>query len=134
MISDNEPADLDDAEDPLAAVSEHPGDSEIRSIEEGYRARLIAASLRTEAVRAGMVDLDGLKLLDTSTIGLNSDDSIINGRQLMQVLKKSKPWLFRSASSSSLAAAPSHRPMRQKTAMEMTDDEYAAARSAIIRQ
>ena len=107
---------------------------EVRELKAEYRNRLISANLRTEAVRAGMIDLDGLKLLDTSKIELASDDSIIEGQQLMRNLRKSKPWLFKSTSSSSLAAAPNSRPIRQKTAMEMTDEEYAAARKAIVKR
>jgi hypothetical protein len=106
---------------------------EVRELKAEYRNRLITANLRTEAVRAGMIDLDGLKLLDTSKVELNSDDSIIEGPQLMRNLRKNKPWLFKSTSSSSLATAPNSRPIRQKTAMEMTDEEYAAARKAIVK-
>ena len=32
------------------------------------RTNLVMSELKAEAVRAGMVDLDGLKLLDTSTV------------------------------------------------------------------
>ena len=35
------------------------------------RARLLQAELRTEAVRAGMVDLDGVKLIDPTTVAVN---------------------------------------------------------------
>lgn len=103
------------------------------SVRAEYQARLIAAALRTEAVKAGMIDLDGLKLLDTASVQLNEDDTVADGAQIMQALRKNKPWLFRQASSSSAATAPSSRPIRHKSAMEMSDEEYAAARKALIK-
>ena len=80
-----------------------------------------------------MIDLDGLKLIDTSAVRLGSDDRIIGGRKLMDDLKRNKPWLFVVTSSSSATVAPASQPTRQKMAMEMTDEEYAAARTAITK-
>ena len=98
-----------------------------------FQSRLIVANLRTEAVRAGMIDLDGLKLIDLSTVQLGNDDKVIGSRKLMDDLRRSKPWLFGMTSSSSGATAPASQPIRQKTALEMTDEEYAAARVAVTK-
>src|ERR1700710_1182248 len=106
---------------------------EIVKLRGEYQSRLVVANLRTEAVRAGMVDLDGLRLVDTSSVRLGNDDKIIGGRKLMDDLRRTKPWLFGVASSSSAAVAPASQPVRQKTALEMTDEEYAAARTAVTK-
>jgi hypothetical protein len=106
---------------------------EIVKLRGEYQSRLVVANLRTEAVRAGMVDLDGLRLIDTSSVRLGNDDKIIGGRKLMDDLRRTKPWLFGVASSSSAAIAPASQPVRQKTALEMTDEEYAAARIAVTK-
>jgi hypothetical protein len=98
-----------------------------------FQSRLVLANLRTEAVRSGMIDLDGLKLIDLSAVRLGTDDRIIGARKLMDDLRRSKPWLFGVASSSSAAIAPASQPVRQKTALEMTDEEYAAARTAVTK-
>jgi hypothetical protein len=98
-----------------------------------FKSRLVVANLRTEAVRAGMIDLDGLKLIDHSAIRLDDDDKVIDGRKLMDDLRRNKPWLFAVTSSSSAAKAPASQPVRPKTALEMTDEEYAAARIAVIK-
>ena len=98
-----------------------------------FQSRLIVANLRTEAVRAGMIDLDGLKLIDVSTVQLGNDDRVIGGRKLVDDLRRTKPWLFGMTSSSSGATAPTSQPVRQKTALEMTDEEYAAARVAVTK-
>jgi hypothetical protein len=110
-----------------------PVDDQIAKLRAGYESRLVAANLRTEAVRAGMIDLDGLKLLDLSSVTLDANDKIVDGRKIMDSLRREKPWLFGATSSSSVAVAPASQPVRQKTALEMTDEEYAAARAALTR-
>jgi len=106
-------------------------DEEIVKLQADFQSRLIVANLRTEAVRAGMVDLDGLKLVDLSGLRLDENDRVVGGRRIMTDLRRNKPWLFGVTSSSSAAVAPSSQPIRQKTAMDMTDEEYAAARTAV---
>lgn len=106
---------------------------DITKLRDEFQSRLVVANLRTEAVRAGMIDLDGLRLIDISTVRLGNDDKIIGGRKLMDDLRRTKPWLFGVASSSSAAIAPTSQPARQKTALEMTDEEYAAARTAVTK-
>jgi hypothetical protein len=106
---------------------------EIVRLREEFQSRLVAANLRTEAVRAGMIDLDGLRLIDLSAVRLGNDDKVIGGRKLMDDLRRTKPWLFGVASSSSAAFAPASQPVRQKMALEMTDEEYIAARAAVTR-
>lgn len=97
-------------------------------------ARLIRAELKTEALRAGMIDLDGLKLIDTHALKLNAEGEVEGVARLMAELRKTKPWLFGGLSSSSPASAPQVQPPRAKLATEMTDSEYRAARAALLRR
>jgi hypothetical protein len=106
---------------------------EIARLRNEFQSRLVVASLRTEAVRAGMVDLDGLKLIDMSAVRLDNDDKIVGGRKLMDDFRRNKPWLFAATSSSSAANVPASQAVRQKTALEMTDEEYAAARITVTK-
>ena len=110
-----------------------PADHEIKKLRASYESRLVAANLRTEAVRAGMIDLDGLKLVDLSSVTLDTNDKVVDGRKIMDGLRREKPWLFGTTSSSSAAVAPASQPVRQKTALEMSDEEYAAARALLTR-
>lgn len=96
-------------------------------------ARVIRAELKAEAVRAGMIDLDGLKLVDAASLRLNEKGEVDGATQLMTQMKRSKPWLFGTASTSSAAVAPAAQPPRQKRATEMTDEEYREARAALLR-
>ncbi len=106
---------------------------ELTKLKSEFQSRLVTANLRTEAVVAGMIDLDGLKLVDLASIRLDNDDKVIGGRKLMEELRRNKPWLFSAASSSSVSVAPASQPVRQKTALEMNDEEYAAARQAVTK-
>jgi hypothetical protein len=107
---------------------------EIAKIRNDFHSRLIVANLKTEAVRAGMVDMDGLKLISLADAQLSADDSVVGGRAIIDELRRNKPWLFGTSSSSSVAEAPAAKPPRQKTALEMTDEEYLTARAALTRR
>jgi len=96
--------------------------------------RIVFAELKVEALRAGIVDLDGLKFLDVTKLRLDEDGGVADGPELIGRLKRSKPWLFSPSSSSSIASVPVSRQARLKLANEMTDDEYRIARAQIIKR
>lgn len=98
-------------------------------------ARIVRAELKAEAIRAGIVDPDGLKLMNTDAIKLNEDGEVEGAGALIADLKRAKPWLFGGTSSSSSSAlAPPATPPRQKLATEMSDDEWRAARTALLKR
>ncbi len=95
--------------------------------------RLIRAELKAHAVRAGMVDLDGLKLIDTATVTLDEDGELAGGAALMEAFRHAKPWLFAAANSSTPASPPPSQPPKAKKATEMTVAEWKAARAELLR-
>jgi hypothetical protein len=107
---------------------------EIAEVREDARLRLIKSELKAEAVKAGILDLDGLKLIDASELTVGDDGAIIGATRLMEAFKKAKPWLFTGGSSSNSQLPPAAQPTRAKLATEMTDTEYRAARAAILKQ
>jgi hypothetical protein len=96
--------------------------------------RLVRAELKAEAIRAGMVDLDGLKLLDMTRLKLSKAGELEDVGTIMSRLRQAKPWLFGAASSSSPATPPPAQSPRKKLATEMTDAEYRIARAALIKR
>jgi hypothetical protein len=82
---------------------QQPLKEEIAILRSDFQSRLLTANLRTEAVRAGMIDLDGLKLVDLADVRLDENDRVVGGRKIMADLRRNKPWLFRVASTSSAA-------------------------------
>ncbi len=98
-------------------------------------ARLIRAELKAEALRAGMVDLDGLKLLDMADVRLTDVGEVADAPALLAKLKRAKPWLFGAASSSSAAANPPRpEPPRTRHANDLSHEEWLAARTALLRR
>jgi len=95
--------------------------------------RVIRAELKAAALKAGMVDLDGLKLLDLSTVKLNAQGEVEGAEALMDAAKKAKPYLFGAANTSTGGKAPPSNPPAAKKAQDMTPEEYAAAKAALLR-
>jgi hypothetical protein len=96
--------------------------------------RLIQAELKAEAVRAGMVDLDGLKLLDLAAVKLSESGEVADAAGHVQRLKRAKPWLFNAGSSSAAAHPPRPEPPRQRHANELSHEEWVAARAVLLRR
>jgi hypothetical protein len=89
--------------------------------------------LKAEAIRAGMVDLDGLKLVDATVVTLTEDGEVPGAAALMQSLRRAKPWLFGQASASSAALPPPVQVAGPRRATDMTYEEWQAARSELLR-
>lgn len=94
--------------------------------------RIIRAELKALAVKAGIIDLDGLKLVDLAGVKLNEAGDVEGADALIEGLKKAKPYLFGAPASSSTATPPSKDPPPDKKATEMSREEYAAARKKAI--
>jgi len=98
-------------------------------------AKLARAELKAEAVRAGMIDLDGLRLIDAASIRLNQNGEIEDAASLLARMKREKPWLFGAGASSSAAANPPRpEPPRTRHANELSHEEWLSARAALIRR
>jgi hypothetical protein len=108
-------------------------EQKLHDIQQQSDVRLIRAEMKAEAIRAGMIDLDGLKLLDLSAVKLNERAEIEDAPGLMARFKKAKPWLFGTSSSSNPLSAPLAQSPRQKHATEMTNEEYTTARTALLK-
>lgn len=94
--------------------------------------RIIRAEMKAAALKAGMVDLDGLKLADLSKVKLTEDGDVEGADALMEELKKAKPYLFGTPNSSNPNDPPPKNPPEKKSAKDMTDAEYEAAKRKLI--
>src|SRR5579884_60150 len=106
----------------------------LEEVQAQARERIKLAELKAAALQAGMLDLDGLKLLDLSSIEIDENGNMIGTEALFARAKREKPWLFRALSSSSRASVPPAQPPRMKLATEMTEEEYRAARAELLRR
>lgn len=109
-------------------------EQQVRSLSEQARANLVMSELKAEAIRAGMVDLDGLKLLDPSAVAVGERGEVTGAATAMERFRRAKPWLFGGASSTTTAVPPPSQPPRAKRATDMSPEEYRAARAALVRR
>jgi len=121
------------AED-AAKAADTTSQGKIKEVQTAADQRVIRAELKAAALKAGMVDLDGLKLADLTKVKLNDAGEVEGADELMEAMKKAKPYLFGEPSSSSSHKAPKKDDQKVKKATDMTDEEYAAARAAAIRR
>ena len=128
--------DEPDAATPPPSDAERAADLERRlaELEASTTKRLIHSELKAVAVRAGMIDLDGLKLLDFENLKLDADGNVKGAGEVMRDLRRSKPWLFGGASTSSSSSPPPAQPPRPKLATEMNYAEWQAARAELLRR
>lgn len=90
--------------------------------------RVIRAELKVAAQKAGMIDLDGLKLADISKVTLEADGTVKGADELMTALKEAKPYLFGQVTKGTSSPNPPPTPgdNQPKLAKDMTEAERAA--------
>lgn len=106
-------------------------DAKVKASNAAADARVIRSELKALAIAAGMVDLDGLKLADLSTVKIK-DGEVEGAAEMMEALKKAKPYLFGNATTSGTHKVPSSDKPKLKLATEMTKEEYATSKAALI--
>ena len=79
-----------------AALAALRGESEtaVAAARTEVQQRLIRAELKAYAIRAGIVDLDALRLADLSGVKLNDDGEVEGAEALIVAMKEAKPYLF----------------------------------------
>jgi hypothetical protein len=97
--------------------------------------RIIRAELKAHAIRAGIVDLDALKLMDTGGLSLNEAGDVEGADLALARFKEAKPHFFAGAgsSTSSIAKPPPAKPAGGRKAGDMTKQEFATAMARIDR-
>ena len=121
-----------------SAQAEH--DAALTTIRAQSRERLLRAELRSEAIRAGIVDLDGLRLADTSAISFGEDGSVEGAENVISGLKTAKPYLFANgkdttnfgATTSPVARAPLPAVPELIDARNLTREQWQAERARLL--
>ena len=116
-----------------AAAAEAAAAAKITEATSAADKRVIRAELKAEALKAGMIDLDGLQLADLSTVKLNDKGEVEGGAAAIEALKKAKPYLFGQANTGSTQDPPKPNTGGNKKVSEMTPAEYEAHKKAVIR-
>jgi hypothetical protein len=94
--------------------------------------RVIRAELKAEALKAGMIDLDGLQLADLSAVKLNDKGEVEGGTAAIEALKKAKPYLFGATSTSTPGNPPRPAPNAGAKVVDLSPEEYRKRKAAAI--
>ena len=88
---------------------------------------------------AGMIDLDGLKILDTSAVKVDDAGNVTIPDAFFVDAKKAKSYLFAvtgadtGTTTTTAKAPPPKETGKVVDAMTMSNDEYAAAKAVALR-
>jgi hypothetical protein len=127
-------AEAERQRDEAIAAARKESEQLVAGAQSAADARVVRAELKAYALKAGIVDLDGLKLLDLTGVKLKDDGEVDGAEALIANLRTAKPWLFGAASSSSSAKPPAEQSPKSKKATEMTLEEWKAARKEIMQR
>ena len=124
-----------EAEAKAAGIAESErarADAAIAAEREASRKSVIRAKLEAHAVKAGIVDLDGLQLADLSAVTLDDAGRLQGGEAALAALKESKPWLFGATGTTSTpVAAPKGAETKPKSAKDMGPQEWEAEKKRL---
>jgi hypothetical protein len=119
------------AAEEAAAAAKVKAETGVKAAQTAANERVIRAELKAAAIKAGMVDLDGLKMLDLSTVTLDDKGEVIGADALLDAAKKAKPFLFGAAVTGSTQTVPKPGEPTDKLAKDMTPAERAALRKKL---
>ncbi len=111
------------------AIAAAKAEAELHKIEVKTVAdlRIIRAELKAEAIKAGMIDMDGLKLIDTTAVTIDEDGEVKIPDGFFKAAKEAKPWLFGAVSSTSSTQEP---PQKQQPGPKPASEWTPAERTA----
>ena len=80
--------------DAQVAAASRDRDEAIATVRNEANERVIRAELKAHALKAGIIDLDGLRLADASKLSLSDDGEVVGADALIATLRQEKPYLF----------------------------------------
>lgn len=120
----------------LTTTAEKAGkdaDEKIKTADQAANDRVLRAELKAHALKAGLVDLDALKLADLSKVKLNDKGEVEGADDLFKGLKEAKPYLFGQASTSTPGKPPANEPPAPVKATEIKDPkQYEDAKAQFL--
>jgi len=93
-----------------------------------------AARLEALALREGLVDLDGLKLLDLSKITQKEDGTFEGVEEVFKAAREAKPYLFGEKVTTTTGTKPAPKPgdPAPVDARKLTKEEYQKEKDALL--
>lgn len=94
--------------------------------------RVMRAELKAEAVKLGMIDLDGLAFLDYSSVKFDEKGELTGGADALSKLKEAKPHLFGEVGkTTSTSKVPPKKDNEPVDARKLSPKEYAELKASM---
>jgi len=91
--------------------------------------RLIRSELKAAVLKAGIVDMDAVKMFDISSLEVNEDGDVVGIDDLIDEMREAKDYLFnkeaKDTTSNKKTPGDATSP-KSKSALDMSDDEFIA--------
>ena len=125
------------------AAANRQRDEAVAEVRTDLTGRIIRSELKSHALKAGIVDLDALRLADTSTLSLSDTGDVVGAEALIDTLRQQKPYLFveaQSGTSTGNSTGTTGQPLRAPTpavpgevdARTLTREAWQAERSRLL--
>jgi hypothetical protein len=128
--------------DAILTSAHRERDLAVSQAREDARQRIVQAELKAHALRAGIVDLDGLRLADLGGVSLGEDGEILGAEETIATLRSDKPYLFAAAAQAPgvaevaaprrLHAAPAPATPRTVDARTLSREAWQAERAKLL--
>ncbi len=96
--------------------------------------RIIRAEMKAAALQAGMIDLDGIALADLTKVSLSDKGDLVGGVELLEEMKKSKPYLFAQKGNKTEAGGKEGRPNQGGGPRKVSDMTAAEVKAEAKRR
>ncbi|WP_175969631.1 hypothetical protein [Burkholderia sp. BCC0322] len=94
--------------------------------------RVMRAELKAHAVKAGLVDMEALDLLDLSSVKFNDKGELEGVDALFEAAKKAKPYLFGAQNTGSTEKKPPPAENTPKDVRNLSAAEYEAEKAKMV--
>jgi predicted RNase H-like nuclease (RuvC/YqgF family) len=95
--------------------------------------RLIRAELKAAVLKAGLRDMDALRMFDTSGIKISKEGDVVGVKELVDEMLEEKEYLFDKETNDTTSGkkAPNAGKMSGKSALDMSDEEWSREKAKL---
>jgi hypothetical protein len=110
-------------------------EEKVKEISSSYKKDLMLSKIQIEALREGIVDIDGVKLADLSKLDFDENHNIIGAKEFIEELKKNKTYLFKKSDKTTFEKEPPSKQNNTKVDVRgMSKEDYQKYKISLLKQ
>jgi len=106
--------------------------AQLMQVQQAAHDRLIQSEMKALAVQSGLIDIEGLKLADLSSLTLSEAGTLEGAQALIEDLKARKPYLF-SGNTNPTHAAPTTKGSDPESVRTLSPEDYAHRKASYLK-